>query len=328
MPSIVLPKLHESLMNEEWYKQHLDAQAKRACNNPFCMAFLKTGMKEGILSDMAGALGRIHDTVVEAAKPNLISRQIIDVRSTTEALERFPRAKKSVAYVASESGTLRIHGERYDTVDISTNVIIKDGIEWTREFAEDAKWNVLNRQLEELGRSVAEKETERVLNLYNAIATGDLAGSARQGGGNSDFSWNKLVQVWNSIEGEDFHPDTMFMRPMQVSELFTATEFINSQYLPSTELQLTQGLIGQALTMRLYKSSLVPQDTGQTGYNQVFAADKSIAAIMLVRRDLTTETYEDPKNGIYGIVASERIGLGVLRSKGVAIMNNLPHVWT
>jgi hypothetical protein len=328
MPSIVLPKLHESLMNEEWYKQHLDAQAKRAYNNPFCMAFLKTGMKEGILSDMAGALGRIHDTVVEAAKPNLISRQIIDVRTTTETLERFPRAKKSVAYVASESGTLRIHGERYDTVDISTNVIIKDGIEWTREFAEDAKWNVLNRQLEELGRSVAEKETERVLNLYNAITAADLAGGAKQGGLNADFSWNKLVQVWNAIEGEDFHPDTMFMRPLQVSELFTATEFINSQYLPSTELEMTRGLIGQALTMRLYKSSLVPQDTGQTGYNQVFAADKSIAAVMLVRRDLTTETYEDPKNGIYGIVASERIGLGVLRSKGVAIMNNLPHAWT
>jgi hypothetical protein len=289
---------------------------------------LKTGMKEGILSDMASALGRIHDTVVEAAKPNLISRQIIDVRSTTEALERFPRAKKSVAYVASEGGTVRIHGERYDTVDIQTNVIIKDGIEWTREFAEDAKWNVLNRQLEELGRSIAEKETERVLNLYNAIAAGDLAGGQKLGGLDGDFSWNKLVQVWNAVEGEDFHPDTMFMRPLQVSELFTATEFINSQYLPSSDVELTRGLIGQALTMKLYKSSLVPQDTGQTSYNQVFAADKSVAAIMLIRRDLATETYEDPKNGIFGIVASERIGLGVLRSKGVAVMHALPHTWT
>ena len=328
MPEIILPKLHERLLNEEWYKQHVDAQAKTAYKNPFCLAYLKTGMREGILSDMAGALGRIHDTVIEAAKPNMISRQIIDVRTTTEALERFPRAKKSVAYVASEGGTVRIHGERYDTVDIQTNIIIKDGVEWTREFAEDAKWNVLNRQLEELGRSIAEKETERVLNLYNAITAGDLAGGGKLGGTNSDFSWNKLVQMWNVIEGEDFHPDTMFMRPMQVSELFTATEFINSQYLPSSEVELTRGLIGQALTMKLYKSSLVPQDTGQTGYNQVFAVDKSTASIMLLRRDLATETYEDPKNGVYGIVASERLGLGVLRSKGVAVMNNMPHIWS
>ena len=328
MPEMVLPKLHESLVNEEWYKQHLDAQVKTAYRNPFCMSYLKTGMKEGILSDMAGALGSLHDTVVEAAKPNLISRQVIDVRTTTEVLERFPRAKKSVAYVASESGTARIHGERYDTVDIQASILIKDSVEWTREFAEDAKWNVFNRQLEELGRSVAEKETERVLNLYNAITAGDLAGGNKQAGGNADFSWNKLVQVWNAVEGEDFHPDTMFMRPLQVSELFTATEFINSQYLPSSEVELTRGLIGQALTMRLYKSSLVPQDTGQSGYNQVFAVDKSVAAIMLVRRDITTETYEDPKNGVFGIVASERIGLGVLRTKGIAIMYNLPHLWS
>ncbi len=328
MPEMVLPKLHEALVNEEWYKQHLDAQVKTAYRNPFCMSYLKTGMKEGILSDMAGALGSMHDTVVEAAKPNLISRQVIDVRNTTEVLERFPRAKKSVAYVASESGTVRVHGERYDTVDIQANILIKDSVEWTREFAEDAKWNVFNRQLEELGRSVAEKETERVLNLYNAITAGDLAGGSKQGGDNADFSWNKLVQVWNAVEGEDFHPDTMFMRPLQVSELFTATEFINSQYLPSSEVELTRGLIGQALTMRLYKSSLVPQDTGQAGYNQVFAVDKSVAAIMLVRRDITTETYEDPKNGVFGIVASERIGLGVLRTKGVAVMYNLPHAWS
>jgi len=328
MSEMVLPKLHEALVSDEWYKQHLDVQVKTAYRNPFCMSYLKTGMKEGILSDMAGALGSIHDTVVEAAKPNLISRQVIDVRTTTELLERFPRAKKSVAYVASESGTVRIHGERYDTVDIQANILIKDSVEWTREFAEDAKWNVFNRQLEELGRSLAEKETERVLNLYNAIAAGDLASGAKQAGANADFSWNKLVQMWNAVEGEDFHPDTMFMRPLQVSELFTATEFINSQYLPSSEVELSRGLIGQALTMRLYKSSLVPQDTGQTGYNQVFAVDKSVAAIMLVRRDLTTETYEDAKNGVFGIVASERIGLGILRSKGVAIMNNLPHAWS
>jgi len=327
MVEMVLPKLHEALVNEEWYKQHLDAQVKTACRNPFCMAYLKTGMKEGILSDMAGALGSIHDTVVDAAKPNLISRQIIDVRTTSEVLERFPRAKKSVAYVASESGTVRIHGERYDTVDIQANLLIKDSVEWTREFAEDAKWNVFNRQLEELGRSIAEKETERVLNLYNSIQASDLAGGAVQAGGNTDFSWSKVVQLWNVIESEDFHPDTMFMRPLQVSELFTATEFINSQYLPSSEVELTRGLIGQALTMRLYKSSLLPQDTGQSGYNQVFAVDKSVAAIMLVRRDLTTETYEDPKNGVFGIVASERIGLGVLRTKAVTKMYNLPHTW-
>jgi len=44
---------------------------------------------------------------------------------------------------------------------------------------------------------------------------------------------------------------------------------------------------------------------------------------LLIRRDITTEPYEDPKNGVFGIVASERIGYAVLRSKAVARMTNI-----
>ncbi len=313
----VLPKMHEALMNDEWYKQAFEQQVKLAHKNPFTMAYLKAGLKEGILSDTASALGAMHDTVVNAAKPNLIGREIIDVRTTTEALERFPRAKKSAAYVAGEGGTIRIHGERYDTVDVQTNIIIKDGAEWTREFAEDAKWNALNRQLEELGRSLAEKETEKVLALYAAIATADLATGGALAGGGSALSWSGIVKFWDAIENEDFSSaDTLVLHPKQASQLFTATEFINSQYLPSSGVELTRGLVGQALTMRIFKSSKCTNGVAH-------AVNKQIAAVMLIRRDITVEDYQDPKNNIFGLVASERVGLAVLRSKAVARMTNI-----
>jgi len=54
-----------------------------------------------------------------------------------------------------------------------------------------------------------------------------------------------------------------------------------------------------------------------------YAIDTDVAAVMLVRRDIQTQDYEDPKNGVYGVVDSERIGLGVLQSKGVAKMTNV-----
>jgi len=316
MKDIVLPKLHESLLNQEWYKVEFDAQVKQAMRNPFTLSYLRTGMKEGLLSDMAGALGRIHDVVVEAAKPNLIARDIIDVRTTTESLERFPRAKKSASYVAAEGGTVRIHGERYDWVDVQTSVFIKDGVEWTWEFAEDAKWNVMNRQLEELGRSVAQLETEKIIALYGGVAASDLAGGSALPGGGSAMSWTKAVQLWDVIENEDFHPDALIIHSRQASQLFTATEFINSQYLPSEETELSQGLIGQALTMNIYKSTLCTNGVAH-------AVDKSAAGVLLIRRDITTEPYEDPKNGVFGVVASERIGYAVLRSKSIARMTGI-----
>jgi hypothetical protein len=312
MREIPLPKFHEGLMKQDKeYASDFDSMLRHCGVNPWINQYYKLGMKEGLFSDMAGALGSMHDTVVEAAKPKLIARNIIDVRSTKESLERFVKAKKSVAYVGAEGGVTRLSGEREETVDIKTNIIIKDSTKWTKELAEDASWNVLNRQLEELGRSVAELETAKIIALYEAIAAADLAGGAVIAGGAAVLTWAKLVEMWDAVSGEDFEADTMFMHSKQMSQLFTANEFINSQYMPSSGLQLGSGLVGQALTMNLFKSSKCTN-------GKVFAVDKNPAAVMLIRRDITTETFEDPRAGEYGVVATERIGYGVLRSKGVS----------
>ena len=323
MPGIPLPKFHESLLNEEWYKTEFDQKVKAAQSrrNPFIRQFLKVGMKEGIFSDMAGALGKMHDVVVEAAKPNLIAREIIDTRTTTEVLERFPRAKKSTAYVGAEGGRIRVVGERYDWVDVNTNIILKDGVEWNREFAEDAKWNVMNRQLEELGRSIAQLETDKIIALYAAIAASNLATGAELAGGDAIMSWSKAVECWDAVDDEDFLADALIVKGRQASQLFTATEFINSQYLPSSQVELSRGLIGQALTMNIYKSSRCTNGV-------VHAVDKKIAGILLIRRDLTTDPYEDPKNGVFGLVATERIGYAILRSQAVARMTGIKTAFT
>jgi len=300
------------------YKKEFEQKTQLACQNPFCKNYLKLGLREGILSDMAGALGKIHDTVIQAAIPNFMAREIIDVRTTTEALERFPLEKESVAYVASEGGTVRIHGARYSTVDINCNIEIKDGVEWTKQFAEDAKWNVMNRQLEALGRSIAKIETEKIVGLFAGIAAGDLATGAVLAGGATAMSWAKAVALWDALEAEDLGPaDALALHPKQASQLFTATEFINSQYLPSNETELTRGLVGQALTMRIHKSS-----AGTTN-GVAHSMNKSVAAVMLVRQDVQIEPYEDVKNGVVGLVARERIGYGVLRSKAVARMTGI-----
>jgi len=315
---LVLPEFHESLMENGDYKKEFEQKTQLACQNPFCKNYLRLGLREGLLSDMAGALGKIHDTVVRAAIPNFMAREIIDVRTTTEALERFPLEKESVAYVASEGGTVRIHGARYSTVDINCNIEIKDGVEWTKQFAEDAKWNVMNRQLEALGRSIAKIETEKIVGLFAGIAAGDLATGAVLAGGGTAMSWSKAVALWDALESEDLGPaDALALHPKQASQLFTATEFINSQYLPSSETELTRGLVGQALTMRIHKSS------AGTMNGVAHSMNKSVAAVMLVRQDVQIEPYEDVKNGVVGLVARERIGYGVLRSKAVARMTGI-----
>ncbi len=311
MREIPLPKFHEGLLKEPWYQQELEQKVLLAAGNPYVKKYAKLGIKEGIFSDMAGALGKIHDTVIDAARPNLIARQIIDVRTTDEPLERFPLESESTAYIASEGGIVKFSGARYSTVDIQTSIIVKDSVSWSKEFAEDAKWNVMNRQLEALGRSIGKLETDKIIALYAAISAGTLAGGAEIAGSSAVLSWAKVVEMWDAVEGADFEADTMFMNTKQMSQLFTTTEFINSQYLPATGTQMVKGLVGQALTMNLFKSSRCTNGT-------IHACSKFPAGVMLVRRDITTEPFEDVKAGEVGIVASERIGYGILRSTAVA----------
>jgi hypothetical protein len=61
---------------------------------------------------------------------------------------------------------------------------------------------------------------------------------------------------------------------------------------------------------------LVPNGT-------VHAIDKFIAGIMLICRDVTVEDWSDPKADQYGVRATTRFGLGILRKQRVAKMSNI-----
>jgi len=68
--------------------------------------------------------------------------------------------------------------------------------------------------------------------------------------------------------------------------------------------------------MKVQASTLVPNGTA-------YAIDTRVAAAMLLRRDVTVEDWEDVKTGEYGVRATTRFGLGVLRSSAVARMTGI-----
>jgi hypothetical protein len=311
-----MPKLFEGLIKDPAFKAEFDQMLQRAERNPFYQRYIQKGIQEGLFSDAAQALGRMHDVVIEAAKPNLIGREIIWVRPTSEPLERFVKAKKGKAYVMAESGKVYVVGEKYDRIDITTNVVIKAGAEWTQEFLEDATWNVMDRQVAECGRTIAELETEKILALYDAIANANLAGGAPIDGGGTAMDWAKVTALWDAIINEDFKPKVLVLHPRQITQLWRDDKFINSLYW-GEGVDIRRGVLAETyLGMRIVSSTKCTNGVA-------FAIDTDIAAVMLVRRDIQTQDYEDPKGGLYGVVASERIGLGVLESKGVAKMTNI-----
>ena len=103
---------------------------------------------------------------------------------------------------------------------------------------------------------------------------------------------------------------------MQLHQLLNDDKFIQSVYLPSSQTDVSQASIGNVLGMSVQASTLVPNGVA-------FAIDTRVAAVMLLRRDLTIEDWQDTKNSTYGIRATTRYGLGVLRANAVAKMTNI-----
>jgi len=315
------PRLFEAVMQDKAVGEgsarriYEDLKPKMS-SHPFMKRYTECGIKEGLFSDGAGALGRMHDTLVAAAQPNLIGRNIINVMPTTEQMERFPLDADAIAYRYAEGAVTRLSGNKNGTVDIYTNILAEASEEWTREFAEDATWNVMQNMIEKVGRALGKNETELILALYAAIAAADLAGGAEVAGGGAVLSWALLLAGHNAVENEDWAPDVFVASVLGKHQLLNDDKFVKSVYLPAESTDIQRGSIGNVLGMSVQPSTLVTNTTA-------YAIDSKIAAVMLLRRDVTVEDWVDVKTGMFGIRATTRFGLGVLRASAVSRISNI-----
>ena len=311
------PRLFESLMQKDGEaKQFYESLKEKAAVHPFFKRYAEVGVKEGLFNDMVGGLGRMHDTLVEAAYPELIGRNIINVRPTTETMERFPLDVKAIAYSYAEGAVTRLSGKKHTTVDIHTDQLAESSDEWTREFVEDATWNVMDNMVEKVGRGVGERETEKILVLYGAIANADLAGGAPIAQGDAVMDWAAILKLHNAMRGENWRPTILAVHETQLHQLLSDDKFIHAQYLPSAQTNIEQGIVTSVLGMQVQASTLVTNGTA-------YAIDTRVAATMLLRRDVTVEDWEEVRSGKFGVRGTTRFGLGVLRANAVAKMTGI-----
>lgn len=300
------------IRNPELGEGHWGSMIDKAKANPW----YEVPIREGILSDIADALGRMHDVVVEAAKPALIGRELVTVMPVKDALVRFPKAKLAKAYKSGEFAEVFMVGEKYETQDIKCDIEIRAGAEYTKRFFEDASWPVLERQTAEVGRAVADLETKIIYDYLVANA-----GTAITGDSDGVLEWwgtaatPEFVGLWGALKALNYNPDVVALHPDEILDLWNDEKFIHAFYF-GKEVDVRRGVLGDVyLGMRLISSSKCTAGT-------VIALEKAYA-LLLVRRELITEPFENPKEDRYGIVASERIGLGITRTKAVGKLTSI-----
>jgi len=285
-------------------------------DNAKAATFTQRYLKEGLFSDMAGALGAMHKQVVEAAKPNLIGREMIWVVNTKDPATRFFKQKLSVAYVVGETEPTEVP-ERMETQDVECKTEIACKMEFSKSYIEDAPFNVLQRAVEEGSRAVAKLETDKIIALYKGIAAGNLAtGAEIATNEGANFAWADVAKLWNAVEKEDFGPNVLCINVRELEGVFSQNQFIQSLYYAPEDVIRRGVFDAPALGMRIIASTLIP--SLDATHNYKFAIDTKSAAVLLVRRDILAEPFENPGKLRSGVIISERIGLGVLRSKAVA----------
>jgi hypothetical protein len=201
-------------------------------------------------------------------------------------------------------------------VPISVNLLSESSEQWTKDFIEDASPNVLGDMQRRLAMALSLDETETVLNLYDAIEDEDLAGGEVIDQNNRAMDWKAVLKLHSAVRNENWKPTVLVLNETQLSQLLLDDKFIEYDYLPSGGTDIEAGLVREIMGMRVYSSTLVPEGTA-------YAIDKNVAGIMLIRRDVTVEDWSDPRYDIFGLKASTRFGLGILRSDAVAKMTNI-----
>ena len=289
---------------------------ERVGRNPIFVRYVELGVKEGLFSDMVGAVGELQKTLVRCAYPALVGRRMIEVRFTDKVKERFPLDRRAVGYCYAEGGAARLSGAKTEVVDVNVDVLAEAGEEWTREFAEDATWNVMDNKVEKVGRALGVEETKRVIELYGSVEDGDLAGGGVLDNGGEVMSWKAVDALHDALRGENWRPNVLVLHGTQESQMLLDSKFLEWEYLPSGGVDLELGLVRRALGMDVVSSSLVPNGTA-------YAINTKVASVMLVRRDVTVEEWSDPVANRFGVRATTRFGLGVLRSNAIAKMVNI-----
>jgi hypothetical protein len=289
---------------------------ERVEKNRIFVRYAELGVKEGLFSDMAGALGQMQKTLVRCAYPKLVGRRMINVRFTDKPKERFPLDRKAVGYEYAEGAATRLSGAKTQVVDVNVNLLAESSEEWTREFVEDATWNVMQNAVENVGRALSVEETKQVIALYESVEDGDLAGGEALDHGGEVMDWGAVNRLHHALRGENWRPNVLVLHTTNESQMLLDNRFLETVYYPSGGVDLELGLVRRALGMDVVSSSLVPKGTA-------YAINTHVASVMLIRRDVTVNEWSDFKADVFGVRATTRFGLGILRSNAIAKMVNI-----
>ena len=260
-------------------------------------------LQEILLSDSSQATAKVLDVVWEAAKPNLVGRELSVVIAQDAPSIKVPRAKLSKAYEVAEGAEIPVGTESYESVTLTPK---KYGVRplISREMVEDSEWDVIEYQLAEAGRAMADLETEKIVSQMISDAGNSVAAAT-----SGTLAYSDVVNILKECLVDNCNPDMLVIHPSELADLLKdaaiqkAMDWGGPAVAPS-------GKVPSLLGMQVLVSTKVTSGTA-------LVVDSKHAGVLFIRRDITAEDYEDPVKDLAGAAVTARWAYATLRADAV-----------
>jgi HK97 family phage major capsid protein len=258
---------------------------------------------------------KIYDTIIEEVEKVLIPRteaafvigpSNIPGSSIDIDLETFNTLN---VRVIAEGASIPIDQQRYSSINIKP-IKYGVGIRITREMLEDAKWNLLERNIKIAGRRLAENENNLVLLELDTAANTVSGGAA--------ITIANITTAMQNLETNDFHPTTLAVGFEVLQDLRNIDTFVEANKVGNTQM-LNTGFIGNIYGMNVIRFSANGQAAPSTTYQKyAYVWDKDQAYCIVEKRPVMVERFELPDNDMSAAVLTQRLAVKALRTSAIS----------
>lgn len=270
------------------------------------------------------------------------------------------RLKQGQSMIFPSIGVMRAgdvaEGQEYpeDTIDWQTHEtpeirVGKSGIRVrvTDEMVTDSQWDVVSMLVREAGRAMARHKEQKAFNQFskhghtvfdNALrsqnASYGTTGLDIDGAFNDTLSAEDFLDVIIAVMNNEFTPSDILLHPLTWStfaknELTGALMKSPQDYYPHTNKPGNMALGPNSIAGRLpfgfnvQLSPFIPFDKKAKRFD-MYVVDRNNIGVLLVKEDLSTESFNEPARDIANIKVKERYGIGILNEgRAIAVAKNI-----
>ncbi len=260
-------------------------------------------LKEILLAGDAGATAKVLSTVLDAATdPNpTIGRRLCKVYVTENSSIKIPKAAVS-KHSWGEPKRASEETASFTTIDVEKSSGLA---RISKDMIEDAEWDVVERQLAELGRAAFEFQSNYIIDTMVTDA-GNTVAAASSG----TLAADDLASLLALMMADNCYPDVLVLNPTEYADLIKDADiqnWINYRQAPALAPGQLVPYLGQ---MRLEVSTFLASGTA-------LIVDSRRSGALVIRRDVTVDEYDDVVNDLVALPCTQRWMYGTLDANAI-----------